>query len=129
MKMLAAAHGRNKRERPDCCANCDDYRNPNGWKRLRKRIQRAREKRGWKREEDQSVKKINPRLPIEYDGEMRQLNRWRVDAVQAEHKGMPRLDARVLEVISRCQGENGLSWAKVFYLYSCVMKVLEEEEG
>jgi hypothetical protein len=72
--------------------------------------------------------KINPKLPIEYDSEMRQQNRWRVDAVQAEHPGMPRLDARVFEVISRYQGENGLSWARVFYLYSCIMKVLEEEE-
>jgi hypothetical protein len=47
--MLAAAHGRNQAERPDCCAGDDKFRAPGG-KRLRKRVQRAREKRAWKRE-------------------------------------------------------------------------------
>jgi hypothetical protein len=44
MKMLAAAHGRNQAERPDCCKSDDAFRGPGG-KRLRKRIQRARERR------------------------------------------------------------------------------------
>ena len=49
MKMLAAAHGRNQHERPDCCHSDDRFYAP-AMKRLRKRIQRAREKRGWKHE-------------------------------------------------------------------------------
>lgn len=52
MKMLAAAHGRNQAERPDCCLYDDKFRSPNHGKRLRKRIQRAREKRAWKNEND-----------------------------------------------------------------------------
>jgi len=48
--MLAAAHGRNQRERPDCCRFHDDYRT-RGWKKFRKRIQRRREERAWRKEE------------------------------------------------------------------------------
>lgn len=78
------------------------------------------------------MKKINPRLPISYDGEMRQQNRWRVDAVQADfHKdSVPRLDARIIEVLRRFrkQENGGLSESQIAYLYTCIMKVLEEEE-
>lgn len=49
MKMLAASHGRNQEERPDCCKNDDKFRAPLA-KRLRKRTQRAREKREWQKE-------------------------------------------------------------------------------
>lgn len=48
-KMLAAAHGRNQAERPDCCRNDGKFRAPGAW-RVRARIQRRREQRGWQRE-------------------------------------------------------------------------------
>jgi hypothetical protein len=50
MKMLAAAHGRNQAERPDCCTADDRFRAP-GMKRLRKKIQRRRENRARREEE------------------------------------------------------------------------------
>jgi hypothetical protein len=46
-RMLAAAHGKNQAERPDCCRGDDKFRAPSA-KRVRKAIQRAREKREWK---------------------------------------------------------------------------------
>lgn len=50
-KMLAAAHGKNQAERPECCKN-EWYRfSVPGGKRLRKRIQRHREERAWKKGE------------------------------------------------------------------------------
>jgi hypothetical protein len=42
--MLAAAHGRNQAERPDCCRWDDSFRKPGG-RRIRARIQRRRERR------------------------------------------------------------------------------------
>lgn len=48
-KMLAAAHGQNQAERPDCCTDDDRFRAPL-MKRLRKKIQRRREERAWRRE-------------------------------------------------------------------------------
>lgn len=47
--MLAAAHGRNQAERPDCCRSDDKFRAPGG-KHVRKRIQRARERELVRRE-------------------------------------------------------------------------------
>ena len=51
MKMLAAAHGRNRDERPGCCEGDDKFSRLRWGKRLRKRIQRRREERAWRKEE------------------------------------------------------------------------------
>jgi hypothetical protein len=46
-RMLAAAHGQNRRERAGCCDRDDKFRAPR-MSRLRRRQQRRREGRAWK---------------------------------------------------------------------------------
>jgi len=48
-KMMAAAHGENQYERPDCCSADDKFRAPRGAE-YRRSSQRAREKRDAARE-------------------------------------------------------------------------------
>jgi hypothetical protein len=56
-RMLAAAHGRNQAERPDCCKADDKFRAPRA-RRVRARIQRRRENRAWRSEAKQSSQPI-----------------------------------------------------------------------
>jgi hypothetical protein len=45
-----------------------------------------------------------------------------------ERYGLTDLEARVFEVITRYEGENGLSRIQVNYLANCVLDAIEEKE-
>jgi hypothetical protein len=65
-------------------------------------------------------------MEISYTDEDRERIEERVRDFR-EHLHLDDRQARVWEVISRYQGENGLSEHKVNYLTACVLKALEQE--